>query len=62
MAEENPHLYFEIQSLNDYGGAALDALVEAAERVRDVVSARDEQAFADLMRQGRKYLLGRQTV
>lgn len=61
VAEENPHLYFEIQSLNEYGGAALAALVEATERVRKVVKAGDEQAFADLMQKGRKYLLGRQT-
>jgi chorismate mutase/prephenate dehydrogenase len=34
VAAENPHLYFEIQSLNDYGTEALSALLYAVERLR----------------------------
>ena len=56
LAGENPHMYFEIQSLNEYGDAALKELVAAAERVRDVVEAGDEAAFVALMSAGRDYL------
>lgn len=56
VSTENPRLYYEIQSLNAYGGDALDALAAAAARVRDVVAGGDETAFVDLMETGRSYL------
>jgi len=59
VAEENPHLYFEIQSLNDYGADALGALAAAVERLRSVVRDQDEAGFAALMERGRAYLRGR---
>ena len=59
VAEENPHLYFEIQSLNAYGAESLDALHAAVERLRAVVRAGDEAGFAALMERGRAYLRGR---
>jgi chorismate mutase/prephenate dehydrogenase len=59
VADESPHLYFEIQSLNEYGAEALTALLYAVERLRSVIRAEDEQGFAALMRRGREYLTGR---
>jgi chorismate mutase/prephenate dehydrogenase len=59
VAGENPKLYFEIQSLNDYGTEALSALLYATERIRSVVRAGDEEAFAALMERGRHYLSAR---
>ena len=59
VATDNPHLYFEIQTLNDYGAASLTALRAAAERVQQLVQTRDEQGFVDLMVAGRRYLEGR---
>ena len=56
VAGENPKLYFEIQSLNDYGTEALSALLYATERIRSVVRAGDEQGFTALMETGRLYL------
>ncbi|HUG43171.1 MAG TPA: bifunctional chorismate mutase/prephenate dehydrogenase [Acidobacteriota bacterium] len=56
VAEENPHLYFEIQSLNDYGTESLAALLYAIEKLRSVVRSGDEEAFVALMDQGRRYL------
>jgi chorismate mutase/prephenate dehydrogenase len=56
VAGENPRLYFEIQSLNDYGTEALSALLYATERIRSVVRAGDEPAFTALMERGREYL------
>lgn len=59
VSRENPSLYFEIQSLNDYGVEALDALTDALAKVRAVVRSGDEPAFAALMENGRAYLEGR---
>jgi chorismate mutase/prephenate dehydrogenase len=59
VARESPHLYFEIQSLNDYGTESLTALLYAVERLRSVVRAGDEAGFAALMERGRTYLRGR---
>lgn len=56
VADENPHLYFEIQALNDYGHEALASLLHAVERLRTVVRAGDETAFVSLMQRGRDYL------
>jgi chorismate mutase/prephenate dehydrogenase len=56
VAGENPHLYFEIQHLNDYGSEALSALLDAVERVRTIVRNGDEAAFTALMERGRRYL------
>ena len=59
VAHDNPRMYFEIQSLNDYGLDPLDALCESAARIREVVSSGDEEAFVDLMTKGREYLATR---
>jgi chorismate mutase / prephenate dehydrogenase len=61
VATDSPQLYFEIQSLNDYGGESLAALLYAVERVRSVVRAGDEKGFVGLMERGRAYLGGRPT-
>ena len=61
VASESPHLYFEIQSLNDYGTESLSALLYAVERIRSVVRAGDAEAFATLMERGREYLAGRRS-
>lgn len=62
VAEENPHLYYEIQSLNEYGTESLAALLYAVERVRSVVRAGDEEEFVRLMERGRRYLSGRRAT
>lgn len=59
LAGENPHMYFEIQSLNEYGDIALKELAAAAERVRDAIESGDEDAFVALMSAGRDYLESR---
>ncbi len=61
VAGDNPHLYFEIQSLNDYGSESLSALVDAVERLRSVVRAGDEEGFAALMQKGLEYLATRRS-
>jgi chorismate mutase/prephenate dehydrogenase len=56
VAGENPDLYFEIQTLNDYGTESLAALLYAVERLRSVVRAGDLEGFRALMGRGREYL------
>ena len=56
VAGENPHLYFEIQHLNDYGGESLEALANAVEKIRLLVASGDVEAFAEMMDSGRDYL------
>jgi len=55
VAHDNPRLYFEIQHLNRHGMRPLDALSDAANRLRELVSRGDEDAFVDLMERGRRY-------
>jgi chorismate mutase/prephenate dehydrogenase len=59
VAGENPQMYFEIQSLNDYGTESLTALLYAVERLRSVVRAGDADGFRALMERGRSYLTSR---
>ena len=62
VAQESPELYFEIQSLNDYGSESLEALSQAVERLRTAVLSQDFAAFESLMRRGREYLEDRRSV
>ena len=56
VAAESPDLYFEIQSLNDYGTRSLEALEEAVRRLVAAVKSKDADAFTALMLRGRAYL------
>lgn len=60
VAAEHPDLYFEIQTLNDYGTESLAALLYAVERLRSVVRAGDLDGFRALMTRGKAYLAERQ--
>ncbi len=62
VAQESADLYYEIQSLNDYGAESLEALVKAVERIRTAVLSRDHETFVALMRQGRDYLEDRRSA
>ena len=62
VAQESPELYYEIQSLNDYGAESLEALSKAVERLRTAVISQDFAAFESLMRRGREYLEDRRSV
>lgn len=55
VAQDNPHLYFEIQHLNKFGLAPLDALTQAVAQIRELVASGDEQGFVGLMHKGRDY-------
>jgi chorismate mutase/prephenate dehydrogenase len=56
VAAESPDLYFEIQSLNDYGAESLLALQQAVERLAAAVKSKNSREFTALMTRGRAYL------
>ena len=62
VAQDSPELYYEIQSLNDYGAESLEALSQAVERLRTAVLSQDHETFVALMRRGRDYLQDRRSV
>ncbi|MGB5102487.1 MAG: prephenate dehydrogenase/arogenate dehydrogenase family protein [Steroidobacteraceae bacterium] len=62
VADDNPDLYFEIQSLNAYGEESLSALRTAVERIWRSVHEHDPQAFKGMMRRGQEYLQVRQAA
>jgi chorismate mutase/prephenate dehydrogenase len=62
VAQESPELYYEIQSLNDYGAESLEALAKAVERIRTAILSQDHDAFVALMQRGRDYLDDRKSV
>lgn len=55
VARENPHLYFEIQHLNEYGDESLAALAAAVARLQEVVRSGDSQGFVEMMESGAGY-------
>ena len=62
VAQESPELYYEIQSLNDYGAESLEALSQAVATLRTAVLSRDHDRFVALMKRGRDYLEDRRSV
>jgi len=62
VATDSPELYYEIQSLNDYGAESLEALAKAVERIRTSVLSGDHDGFVGLMERGREYLSDRSSV
>jgi chorismate mutase/prephenate dehydrogenase len=56
VSSENPHLYFEIQSLNEYGESALAGLRSAVDQLSAAVSEGNERQFTSLMERGAKYV------
>jgi chorismate mutase/prephenate dehydrogenase len=56
VSSENPSLYFEIQRLNPYGGEVLDRLQAVVADLIETVRRGDEEAFAEMMREGNEYL------
>jgi chorismate mutase / prephenate dehydrogenase len=59
VAEENPRLYFEIQSLNDAREQGLKALEQAVAQLTRCIREGDEIAFVAMMERGRGYLSAR---
>lgn len=56
ISVENPHLYYEIQRLNEFRHDPQKALTGALREIIDVIEGDDELAFVKIMEEGRKYL------
>jgi len=56
VSRENPHLYFEIQSLNEHGPSVLNNLLSVMQELSASVQSGDEAAFVAMMQQGNSYL------
>lgn len=56
VLQENPDLYFEIQSENGYGRESLSALWHAFEEFRSSVIAKDRESFRKIMKRGRDFM------
>lgn len=56
VVSENPHLYFEIQKLNNYSKSTLNALGDAVQRIITVVNNNQEQAFVNIMKKAQNYM------
>jgi len=59
VSKDNPDLYYEIQSLNEYGLEALHTLEIALAQLRTAIVNSDRAAFVALMENGRAYLSSR---
>ena len=59
IAQENPHLYFEIQKLNNYSDSTLRAMSDACQRLTDIVDRGNEAAFVRIMQQAQHYFTQR---
>ncbi len=59
VAEDNPHLYFEIQRLNPHGAEVLGELVGTVEKLSRLVRSGNEAEFVRMMESGRRYLADR---
>jgi chorismate mutase/prephenate dehydrogenase len=62
VAAENPDLYYEIQSLNDYGEEPLIALRVAVDKLWQAVHDDRPGDFVAMMRRGHEYLQVRQAA
>ncbi|MBC7108856.1 MAG: prephenate dehydrogenase/arogenate dehydrogenase family protein [Methanomassiliicoccales archaeon] len=58
VANENAHLYFEIQHFNPYNVMALDQLVQSLDEIKKAGLNDDRSEFLNIMENGRKYLGG----
>jgi len=56
IAAENPHLYYEIQRLNEFRHAPREALTRALQDIIDIIEGGDEEAFVRIMEEGRAWL------
>lgn len=54
VVRENPDVYYEIQADNPHSLEALERLRLAVERVREAVTSRSPESFAEILREGRR--------
>ena len=62
IAQENPHLYFEIQRLNEYRHGPQKALTDSLKEIIALIESNAEDGFVALMDKGKAYLRSLQSV
>jgi len=62
VVSENPHLYFEIQKLNNYSKSTLNALGDAVQRIITVINNNQEQAFVNIMQKAQQYMQNKEQL
>ena len=62
IASENPHLYFEIQRLNEFRQRPQQALRQSVDELINIIETNDESRFVELMKNGKSYLQTLQSV
>jgi prephenate dehydrogenase len=55
VTNENPHLYYEIQYLNEFSLKTISELSNAIKEIFDFIDSGDEGGFVQLMDQSRSY-------
>jgi chorismate mutase/prephenate dehydrogenase len=60
VVAENPHMYFEIQKLNNYSQSTLNAFGDTVQRIISIVSNNQEQAFVNIMDKAQNYVVSHQ--
>ena len=55
VTDENPHLYYEIQYLNEFSLKTISELSNAIKEIFDFIGSGDEDGFVQLMDQSRSY-------
>jgi chorismate mutase/prephenate dehydrogenase len=58
VANENAHLYFEIQHFNPYNVTVIDQLIQSLEEIKIAGLNEDRTTFLNIMKNGRKFLGG----
>lgn len=61
VSKDNAELYFEIQSLNEYGLEALHTLEKSLSKLKETIVQSDKEGFIALMENGRNYLSSRRS-
>jgi chorismate mutase/prephenate dehydrogenase len=56
VVSENPHLYFEIQKLNNYSKSTLNALGDSVQRIISIINNNQEDAFVKIMDKAKNYM------
>lgn len=57
---ENPHLYFEIQSLNPHNRKVYEKMTEILKKLTDEIITHDENNFVENMNKGKSYIFSDQ--
>jgi len=56
VIQENPNLYYEIQSLNSYGNHPIKQMMASLTKLCDLIDQESKESFVEIMLEGKAYL------